>query len=116
MKRCFILTVMLLATSCILSLTSCESAKSAVHTVSSDGYVQFTGDTMKYADKVDVTLDDSSTFAASVNSTGTIQIRRDSTYQMSSGPHTITVSYKGKEILFRKIFVSQQEICTVELP
>lgn len=106
----------ILAAVSLAALTGCESAKSASYGVSNDGYIQFCGNTSTYTDQITVTLDDTTNFKATVNSTDEIKIRHSNTYQLSSGPHTIAVSYNGKEILTKKIFISGQSVNIVELP
>lgn len=97
----------------VIMLASCGSTQTAAYQKSQSSFIQFTG--TKYS-KVTVMLDDETQFEANVNPASTNQTKREYTYQISTGAHTVSVLYDGQEILSKKIFVSQQNVAVVELP
>ncbi len=115
MRKFLCIIPVLCAFAALFLVSGCESAKTVSYGKADVGYVQFVSAT-KYS-SVKVVFDDSVTITARVNSSKDRIVENDSTYSVTPGAHAIEVfDKKGDSILKKKIFVSAQEIRTVELP
>lgn len=80
-----------------------------------DSYLEFIGLPGNYSGGVDVVVDDSNNFNALVHKDIARKVKGE-IYAISSGAHKISVSYKGKLLFQKQIFVSAQETKKIELP
>jgi hypothetical protein len=103
----------------ILALTSCKVGEGSLSTargLENDAFLEFVGTSSKYKGGVDVNIDDKNTFKAKVHneSEGNALLPKSDrfkgeVYAISTGTHTVTVSYNGNVIYRKQIFVSAQE-------
>jgi len=109
---------------CLLVMSGCKvGGISTSRSLENESYLEFVGTAKNYKGGVDVNIDDKTTFKAKVHN----QQRKDDyfpdknrlkgeVYAIPTGTHTVTVSYNGKVIYKKQIFVSAQENVIIELP
>ena len=100
-----LLTTLLIFTSCKVGSISTSSG------LENESFLEFIGATSKYQGGVDVDIDNAISFKAKVykeKASKADRIKRD-VYAISTGAHTVRVSYKGVVIYQKQIFVSAQE-------
>ncbi len=110
MKNIFVIIVIGL-----FAITGCTSIKTATKGLESQSFIELVGNPDTYSEKVDVTIDDKSTFKAEVNKIGAKR-PKGTVYAISTGKHIIKVKYKSKIIYTKQIFVSTQETKQIILP
>lgn len=99
---------------CLL-LTGCKVGNVAVSQGLSDqSYLYFVSN-HKYPEPVQVTLDGKTTFEAKVVRERKATVKGD-TYAVSTGKHRVAVSFQGKTIWEREVFLSTQETKKIILP
>jgi hypothetical protein len=103
-----------------LVLASCRTGEGSLSTargLENESFLEFVGKASNYRGGVDVNIDGKVTFKAKVHNEnegynfGRKKIDRfkGEIYVISTGTHTITVSYKGGIIYKKQIFISAQE-------
>lgn len=100
----------------LLFIVSCESTKTSSTAKPNTGYIQLVGNKAVYNGIIVIEVDNKAAFEIDINSDEDVLLKRAATYAIKPGAHTIYVYHNDEEVLFRKIFVSDQEILTVELP
>ena len=97
----------LLLTSLIV-LSSCGGIKTSSAGLDNEAYLEFVGPQKSYPEGVDVSIDNKINFKAVVNK-DKVAYMKGEVYAISSGAHIIRVSYNGKVIYEKQIFVAAQE-------
>lgn len=105
----------LLTFACCLLLTGCKVGNVAVSQGLSDQSYLYFVSTHKYPEPVKVTLDKGTTFDATVVRERKATVKGN-TYAVSTGKHRVSVSYQGKTIWEREVFLSTQETKKIVLP
>ena len=116
MKNLFFLLVM---TSLVLAScgTTGEGLLSTARGLENESFLEFVGNASNYRGGVDVNIDGKVTFKAKVHNENEgynfkkaeIDRFKGEIYVISTGTHTIIVSYKGRIIYKKQIFISAQE-------
>jgi len=96
-------------------LTSCTGVKTVATGLENETFLEFLGNPSNYKGGVDVNIDDKITFKAEVNKDHADR-PKGSVYAISTGTHTVTVSYNSKVVYKKQIFVSAQETKKILLP
>lgn len=96
-------------------LTSCGGIKTSSSGLENQSYLEFLGIPSNYSEGIQVDVDKQTHFEAKVVKEK-ITRTKETVYAISAGTHNITIKYKGKVIISRKIFVSAQETKKIELP
>jgi len=99
----------------MLLLTSCGGIKTISNGLENDAFLEFLGNPNDYKGGVNVAIDDKTTFNAEVYKDKTRRTKGQ-VYAISTGTHTISVSYNGKVLMKKQIFVSAQETKKITLP
>lgn len=98
-----------------LLFSSCGGIKTSSQGLENASYLEFIATPGDYSGGVDVTVDGTTTFNALVHKDLARKIKGE-VYSVSTGTHTIAVSYKGKLLVQKQIFVSAQETKKIVLP
>ena len=110
MKRIlFIITIGLIV------LTGCTGVKTLSTGLENESFLTFIGKPNNYSGGVDVNIDDNITFKALVNKDHADR-PKGKVYAISTGTHTVTVSYNNEVIFKKQVFVSAQETKKIMLP
>ncbi len=96
-------------------LSSCGGIKTMSAGQENEAFLEFFGAPKSYPDGVEVTLDNKTTFMASVHSEKVAYMKGE-VYAISTGAHTIKVSHKGQVLYEKQIFVATQETKKIVLP
>jgi hypothetical protein len=97
-------------------LSGCTGVKTLSTGLENEAFLEFIGTPNKYIDKtVAVTLDDYNTFLATVKKDHDKRPKGE-VYAISTGKHTVSVSYNDQIIYQKQIFVSAQETKKIILP
>ena len=99
----------------LIFLTSCTGLKTSSTGLENEAFIEFIGTLSNYRGGVDVNLDDINTFKGEVNKDHADR-PKGNIYAISTGNHSITVSYNSKVIFKKQIFVSSQETKKIMLP
>jgi hypothetical protein len=99
----------------LIFLTGCTGLKTTSTGLENEAFLEFIGTSSNYTGGVDVNLDDKNTFKGEVNKDHADR-PKGKVYAISTGNHTITVSYNSKIIFKKQIFVSSQETKKIMLP
>lgn len=99
----------------LIIFTGCTGVKTVSTGLENESYLEFLGKPSNYTGGVDVNLDDNNTFKAEVKKDHANR-PKGKVYSISTGTHTITVSYNNTVIFKKKIFVSAQETKKIILP
>ena len=105
----------LLTVVCCLLLSGCKVGNVAVSQGLADQSYLYFVSVNKYAKPVQVTLDNGVTFNANVVRERKATVKGD-TYAVSTGKRRVSVSYQGKTIWEREVFLSTQETKKIILP
>jgi hypothetical protein len=97
--------LILLLITVALVLTGCGSS-STIRGLENDAFLEFVGTVSEYKGGVDVNIDGKNDFKAKVHKADRL---KGNVYAISTGTHTVTVSYNGNVIYKKQIFVSSQE-------
>jgi sugar lactone lactonase YvrE len=92
----------------LLILSGCTGVKTLSTGLENESFLEFVGNPNNYSNGVTVTVDGTTTFVASVNKDHADRPKGE-VYAISTGKHTITVSYENQVIYSKQIFVSAQE-------
>jgi hypothetical protein len=96
-------------------LTSCGGIKTLSSGLDNEAFLEFVGKPKDYEGGLDVTVDDKTKFVAEVNKNKSTKTR-GLVYAISTGTHTVGVSYKNKLLYKKQIFISSQETKKIILP
>jgi len=108
-KIIFVLTIGL------MFLTGCTGVKTISTGLENESFLEFLGKPSDYSGGVNVNIDNKNTFKAQVNKNHANR-PKGTVYAISTGTHTITVSYANSVIFKKQIFVSAQETKKILLP
>lgn len=89
-------------------LTSCGGIKTKTVGMENDAFIEIVGPVKSYPNGVDVSVDDKITFKAVVNK-DKVGYMKGEVYAISTGTHVLKVSYDGKVLYEKQIFVAAQE-------
>jgi hypothetical protein len=106
------LTYLLLAS--FIILTSCGGIKTKTTGLENEAFLEFVGPVKSYPGGVDVTIDNNINFKATVNKDKVGNMKGE-VYAISTGAHTLKVSYNGKVLYEKQIFVAAQETKNIVL-
>ena len=99
----------------LILLSSCGGIKSTSKGLENESFLEFLGNPSIYKGGVSVALDDKTTFTAEVFKDKTRRMKGQ-VYAISTGKHNISVSYNGKVLIKKQIFVAAQETKEIVLP
>jgi hypothetical protein len=109
----------LILLSAVLFLSSCGGIKTSTFGLENESFIEFIGRPSDYSDGIDVKIDENISFKAVVNKDSkrnVVKAKGGKAYVISTGTHTLIVSYKNNVILKKQIFVSAQETKKIILP
>jgi hypothetical protein len=106
------LTYLLLASLFILS--SCGGIKTKSAGLENEAFLEFVGPTHSYRGGVTVSIDNNINFKAAVNKNKVAYVK-GKVYAISTGTHTLKVSYDGQVLYEKQIYVATQETKTIVL-
>jgi hypothetical protein len=109
MKKIYI--ILILAT----ILTSCGGIKTLSTGLENEAFLEFVGKPNDYEGGLNVAIDDKTDFVAEVNKDKSTKTK-GLVYAISTGTHTVSVSYKNKLLYKKQIFISSQETKKIILP
>ncbi len=89
-------------------LSSCGGIKTITAGLENEAFLEFVGPANKYSDGIDVNIDENLSFKASVHK-DKVGYMKGEVYAISTGTHTLKVSYKGQVLYEKQIFVAAQE-------
>lgn len=98
-----------------LLLTSCGGIKTSSTGLESESFLEFIGNPSDYSGGVDVLINDKISFKADVVKDKKGKMRGN-VYAISTGTHTVQVSYKNNVIFKKQIFIMSQETKKIVLP
>ncbi|MDP4209820.1 MAG: hypothetical protein Q8928_13495 [Bacteroidota bacterium] len=101
--------------SALLLFSSCSGVKTLSTGLENEAYLEFIGIPSNYKNGVDVTIDEKNNFKAEVKKDYATR-PKGKAYAISTGAHSVSVSYNNKLIYKQQIFVSSQETKKVVLP
>lgn len=113
MKRIKLFLISLFA---LFMITGCASNRTSVTTKENIGFIQIVGNKAVYNGEITITVDNMATYEIDINSDEISILERNATYSIKPGAHSIVVSHNGKAVIARKVFITEQQIATVELP
>ncbi len=99
----------------LMLLSSCGGIKSMSNGIDNNAFLEFLGNPADFKGGVNVTIDDKTTFIAEVYKDKRTRVKGQ-VYAISKGTHNISVSYNGKVLLKKQIFISAQETQKISLP
>jgi hypothetical protein len=111
MKKIVLFTASIL----LLTLASCGGIKTGTTGVDNQSFLAFVGKPSDYKGGVDVVIDDKTNFKADVTKDYSDNIKGN-VYAISTGAHTISVSYNGKVVYKKQLFLANQETRKIMLP
>jgi hypothetical protein len=95
-------------------ITGCTHVRTLSSGIENEAFLEFIYTNQKYQDGVDVTIDDKAPYNAVVNK-DKAKSSRGNIYTISTGSHTISVSYKGQIIYKKQVFLSSQQTLKIKL-
>ncbi len=99
----------------LMVLIGCTGVKTTSTGLENEAFIELIGNPNTYAGGVIVNIDDKITFNAEVNKDHADR-PKGKVYAISTGTHTITVSYNNSVIFKKQVFVSAQETKKIVLP
>ena len=99
----------------LMVLTGCTGVKTTSTGIENEAFIELIGNPNTYVGGVIVNIDDKITFNAEVNKAHADR-PKGKVYAISTGIHTITVSYNNSVIFKKQVFVSAQETKRIVLP
>lgn len=99
----------------LISFISCTGVKTTTSGLENESFLVFEGNPSNYSGGVDVIIDDNINFKAEVTG-GKASRPKGNVYAISTGTHTISVSFNGTELYRKQIFVAAQETKKITLP
>ena len=98
-------------------MAACGGIKQTASGLENVGFLQVFGDPQKYPGGVLVTLDKAAPVVAEVISPGRAARKVElPSVKIPYGKHALSVTYQGRVVFERQIFLSSQETYKVELP
>ncbi|HPV19668.1 MAG TPA: hypothetical protein PLT53_11225 [Prolixibacteraceae bacterium] len=107
--------IVLLALFGAFLLSGCGGIKTLSSGLENEAYLEFIGAPNDYSGGVDVIIDDTNIFKAEVHKDLARKVKSE-VYAISTGTHKIAVSYNGKLLFQKQIFISAQETKKIVLP
>ena len=98
----------------LMFLASCTGVKTVSTGLENEAYLEFLANPDNFKGGVDVNVDDKINFKAEVNAEH-LDRPKGKIYAISTGTHTISVSYNQKVIYKKQIFISAQETKKITL-
>ncbi|WP_418895220.1 hypothetical protein [Limibacterium fermenti] len=92
----------------LIFIAGCTGVKTISTGLENESYLVFVGNPADYRGGVDVSVDENLSFKAEVVKDN-VDRPKGKVYAISTGTHTITVSYEGNLIFQKQVFVSAQE-------
>lgn len=89
-------------------LSSCGGIKTKSVGLENEAFLEFVGPEKLYPEGVDISIDNKMSFKAVVNKDKNSYMKGE-VYSISTGTHILKVSYNGKVLYEKKIFLSAQE-------
>jgi len=108
-KNIFIITISLIL------LSGCAMVNTSSSGMPKESFLEFIGSPEMYKGGVDVIVDDKIQFKAEVFNNHPDRTK-GKVYSISTGKHTVSVSFNSNVIYNQKIFLSSQETRIIELP
>ncbi|MDR1847078.1 MAG: hypothetical protein LBR17_03055 [Bacteroidales bacterium] len=105
----------LIVTLTLLLVTGCTGVKTQATGLENEAFLTFVGNPIKYIGGVDVNIDDSIVFEAKVTK-DYAKRPKGKTYAISTGTHSVKITYKSEVIFQKQIFVAAQETKKIMLP
>jgi hypothetical protein len=99
----------------LIFYSGCTGTKTISTGLENKSFLEFIGNPSTYSSGVDVLIDDITAFKAEVNKDHADR-PKGNVYAISTGTHTIIVTYKDNVIYKKQIFVSAQETKKILLP
>jgi hypothetical protein len=99
----------------IIFLFSCTGLKTTSTGLENEAFLELIGTPVNYIGGVDINIDEKNTFKGEVNKDHADR-PKGMIYAISTGNHSIEVSYHGRVIFKKQIFVSSQETKKIMLP
>lgn len=96
-------------------LVACSGVKTASYGLENESFLEFIGSPSNYNGGVDVIIDDNPSFNAKVYNNNVTRVK-GKVYAISTGRHTIIVSYQNNLLIKKQIFISAQETKQIILP
>ncbi|MCP4160745.1 MAG: hypothetical protein GY760_11780 [Deltaproteobacteria bacterium] len=96
-------------------ITGCTGVKTVSKGLENQSFIELIGNPSNYSDRVDVTIDETTSFKAEVNKAGAKR-SKSSVYAIPTGKHIVTVKYNNEIIYSKQIFISAQETKQIILP
>lgn len=96
-------------------LFACNSVKTLSTGLESESFLEFIGKPRTYSGGVSVVVDDKNAFKAEVSKSRANRTK-SKVYAISTGKHTVSVSFNNNLIFKKQIFVSAQETKKIILP
>ncbi len=95
-------------------MIGCTGVKSVSRGLENESYLEFTGDPAAYSGGVQVTINDTIHFTATITKTrASVSIPK---YAVKPGKQWVSVRYNDKLIFSKQLFLSTQETRIIELP
>ncbi|MBI9034387.1 MAG: hypothetical protein JEZ03_07950 [Bacteroidales bacterium] len=99
----------------LIFLVACTGVKTISTGLENEAFLEFVGNPGNYDGGVNVNIDDKNTFVAEVKKDHSKR-PKGVVYAITTGTHTISVTYKEEVIFKKQIFVSAQETKIIQLP
>ncbi len=99
----------------VLTFANCTGVRTMSSGLENESFLEFVGNPRNYSGGVDVVIDDAKTFKAEVKKENANRLKGN-IYAISTGTHTVVVSYNGNVIYQKQVFVSSQETKKIVLP
>jgi len=93
----------------------CTGVKTTSYGLEKGAFLEFIGNPILYDGGIDIQLDQKLKFKADVKKENADR-PKGTVYSISPGNHLITVSYKGKIIYQKQVYISYQETKMITLP
>jgi hypothetical protein len=100
---------------CLTTISSCHTYKTVSIGLENEAFLDFIGTPKKYKGGVDVSIDEKVNFKAIVNKERK-DLLKGTVYSISTGTHTIKVSYNNQVLISKQLFISSQETKKLILP
>lgn len=101
-------TIAYLLLACFIVLSSCGGIKTKTAGMENEAFLEFVGPVSSYSGGVDVNIDNKINFKANVIK-DKVAYMKGEVYSISTGTHSLKISYKGTVLYEKQIFVAAQE-------
>lgn len=92
----------------LIFLSSCGGIKTKTAGLENEAFLEFVGPANTYSKGVEVIIDNKINFTATVHK-DKVAYMKGEVYAISTGTHTLKVSYNGKVLYDKQIFIAAQE-------